>query len=50
MYAPLENHKFTLTLASPSIKYQNSYSSYKYPINAPVDKKVSEFVYNYLSE
>ena len=33
-----------------SSKYQNSYSSYKYPINARVAKKVSEFVYNYLSE
>lgn len=50
MYAPLEDPKFTLTLVSPSIKYQNSYSSYKYPINAHVAKKVSEFVYNYLSE
>ena len=50
MYAPLENPKFTLTLVSPSIKYQNSNSSYKYPINAHVAKKVSEFVYNYLSE
>lgn len=50
MYAPLENPKFTLTLVSPSIKYQNSMSSYKYPINAHVAKKVSEFVYNYLSE
>ena len=50
MYAPLDNPKFTLTLVSPSIKYQNSNSLYKYPINAHVAKKVSEFVYNYLSE
>ena len=41
MYAPLENPKFTLTLVSPIIKYQNGNSLYKYPINAPVAKKVS---------
>ena len=44
MYAPLENPKFTLTLVSPSIKYQNSNSSYKYPINAHVAKKGRECV------
>ena len=50
MYAPLDNPLFTLTIVSPNIKYQNNNSSYKYPINAHVSKKVSELVYNYLSE
>lgn len=47
MYAPFDNPKFTLTIVSPNIKYQNNISSYKYPINAHVSKKVSELVYNY---
>ena len=53
MYVPLEDPKFTLTLVSPSIKYQNSYSSYKYPINAHVASllviDIEEVLYKYKS-
>lgn len=48
MYAPIEKPKYSLVIVSPSIKYQNSNSSYKYPINAHVANKVSEFVYDNL--
>lgn len=48
MYAPIEKPKFSLVIVSPNIKYQNSISSYKYPVNAHVANKVSEFVYDNL--
>ena len=48
MYAPIEKPKFSLVIVSPNIKYQNSISSYKYPINAHVANKVSAFVYDNL--
>lgn len=46
MYAPYEEPKFSIVMVSPNIKYQNKVSSYKYPINALVVKRVSDLVYD----
>lgn len=49
MYAPFEEPLFSIAMVSPNIKYQNKVSSYKYPINAKVVRRVSDLVYNYLT-
>lgn len=46
MYAPLDDPEFSIVMVSPNIKYQNKVSSYKYPINALVVKRVSDLVYD----
>jgi cell division protein FtsI/penicillin-binding protein 2 len=48
MYAPFDNPKFSIVIVSPNIKYQNNVSSYKYPLNAKIVKRVSELVYDTL--
>lgn len=50
MYAPYESPRFSIVMVSPNIKYQNKVSSYKYPINQIVVRRVSDLVYNYLLE
>ena len=49
MYAPFEEPLFSIAMVSPNIKYQNKASSYKYPINAKVVRRVSDLVYSYLA-
>lgn len=46
MYAPYDNPKFSIVIVSPNIKYKNNVSSYKYPINAKIMRKVSDLVYD----
>lgn len=49
MYAPYDKPEFSIVMVSPNIKYQNKVSSYKYPINAKVVKRVSDYVYDRLN-
>ena len=48
MYAPFDKPEFSIIIVSPNIKYQNKVSSYKYPINAKVMRRVSDLVYDKL--
>jgi len=48
MYAPYDEPQFSIIIVSPHIKYQNKVSSYKYPINAKIMRRVSDLVYDTL--
>lgn len=46
MYAPYDNPKYTITVISPNISYNNDKNNYIAPINRYISKEVSEIVFS----